>query len=157
GLSLRAQIAIALVRFGGGPEPRVLPHRPQPSAVHRGIDAASEWILAGIAQIALGFPIGEIAAQILRHHYRFHRQAGGRGGLSLGVIDPLLGVFNHVEESSNAPRPAKCPEREQRHHHRINRGESHNPENWMVSPLAPNRKRTINREYREQRAGGLME
>ena len=44
--ALREQIAVARVRFGGGAEPGVLPHRPQPAAVHRRLDAARERELA---------------------------------------------------------------------------------------------------------------
>ena len=38
--ALSEQIAIACVRLGGGTEAGVLPHRPQPAAVHRRLDAA---------------------------------------------------------------------------------------------------------------------
>ena len=49
--ALREQVAVARVRFGGGAEPGVLPHRPQPAAVHRRLDAAGEGKLAGIAEV----------------------------------------------------------------------------------------------------------
>ena len=42
GDALRQQIAVALVRLGGRAESRILPHRPQPAAVHRRLDAARE-------------------------------------------------------------------------------------------------------------------
>ena len=38
--ALREQIPISRVRLGGGAEPGVLPHRPQPPAIHRRLDAA---------------------------------------------------------------------------------------------------------------------
>ena len=37
------QIAVALIRLRGGAETGVLPHCPEPSAIHRGINAAGEW------------------------------------------------------------------------------------------------------------------
>ena len=40
--ALREQVAVAPVRLGGGAEPGVLPHRPEPAAVHRRLDAAGE-------------------------------------------------------------------------------------------------------------------
>ena len=59
-LAASEQIAIALVRFGGGAEAGVLPHGPEPAAIHRGIDAARERKFAGEAEIALVIPIAEI-------------------------------------------------------------------------------------------------
>jgi hypothetical protein len=52
-LPLAQEVAVALVRFRRCAEPGVLPHRPQPPAVHRWIDAAGEGKLAGEAQLAL--------------------------------------------------------------------------------------------------------
>ena len=40
--ALREQVPVARVRFGRRAEPGVLPHRPQPAAVHRRLDAARE-------------------------------------------------------------------------------------------------------------------
>ena len=51
--ALREQIAVARVRLGGRPEAGVLPHRPQPAAVHRRLDAAGERKLAGEAEVAI--------------------------------------------------------------------------------------------------------
>ena len=69
-LSLFEQIAIAAVGFGGAAEAGVLPHGPEPAAIHGGIDAASERELAGIAEVAFRVP----AAQIIRSDDGFHRQ-----------------------------------------------------------------------------------
>ena len=45
--ALGEQVAVAGVRLGGGAEPGVLAHRPQPAAVHGRLDAAREGKLAG--------------------------------------------------------------------------------------------------------------
>ena len=56
----REQLLVAGVGLLGRPEPRELPHRPEPSAVHRGVDAARGGRVAGETHIALGLPIGEV-------------------------------------------------------------------------------------------------
>ena len=58
--ALREQIAVARVRFRGGAEAGVLPHRPQPAAIHRRLDAARERKLAGEAELAGRVPAGEV-------------------------------------------------------------------------------------------------
>ena len=58
--ALRQQVAIALVGFGRGPEAGVLPHRPQPAAIHRRLDAAREGKFAGKGKVALGIERGQI-------------------------------------------------------------------------------------------------
>ena len=50
--ALREQIAVARVRFGRRSEPGVLPHRPQPAAVHRRLDAAGERKFPGEADVS---------------------------------------------------------------------------------------------------------
>ena len=50
GLALVEQELEALVGLPGGAEAGELPHRPQPAAVHGGVDAARERVLAGIAR-----------------------------------------------------------------------------------------------------------
>ncbi len=52
--TLRKQVAIALIRFGGAAEAGVLARGPRAAAVHRGIDAARERELARVADVALG-------------------------------------------------------------------------------------------------------
>ena len=47
------QVAEARVRLLGGAEARELPHRPEPAAVHRRVDAARERIRARVAEVAL--------------------------------------------------------------------------------------------------------
>src|SRR6266852_3094537 len=46
-------VAEAAIRLFSGPEARVLAHRPQPAAIHRRIDSACEWKLAGEPDVAL--------------------------------------------------------------------------------------------------------
>ena len=53
GLAVLQQIAEAGVRLLGAAEAGELPHRPEPAAVHRGIDAARERIDAREAEVAL--------------------------------------------------------------------------------------------------------
>jgi hypothetical protein len=48
------QVPEALVRLLGGAEAGELPHRPQPAAVHRGINAAGERERARVAEVAVG-------------------------------------------------------------------------------------------------------
>ena len=52
-LAVLEQVAEALVRLLRGAEARELPHRPEPAAVHRRIDAPRERIHARIAEVAL--------------------------------------------------------------------------------------------------------
>ena len=52
--ALREQIAVAPVRFRRRAEPGVLPHRPQPAAVHGRLDAARERKVAGEADVGGG-------------------------------------------------------------------------------------------------------
>ena len=61
GHALRQQVAVAAVRLRRGPEPGVLPHRPQAAAVHGGLDPAGEGVLAGEAQLGLRVPALERA------------------------------------------------------------------------------------------------
>ncbi len=49
--ALREQVAVARVRLGGRAKPGVLPHRPQPAAIHRRLDAAREREFAGEAEL----------------------------------------------------------------------------------------------------------
>ena len=58
--ALRQQVAVAAVRLRGGPKACVLPHRPQPAAIHRRLDAAGEWKLARIREIAFGVEAGQV-------------------------------------------------------------------------------------------------
>ena len=52
--ALRQQVPVALVGFRRRSEPGVLPHRPQPAAVHRRLDAAGEGKVPGKADIDCG-------------------------------------------------------------------------------------------------------
>jgi len=52
-LPVLEQVPEPRVRLLGRPEPGELPHRPQPPAVHRRVDAARERIDAGIPQVAV--------------------------------------------------------------------------------------------------------
>ena len=61
--ALREQIAVARVRLRGRAEPGVLPHRPQPAAVHRRLDAAGERKLARQAELRVRIPAGQIAGR----------------------------------------------------------------------------------------------
>ena len=54
GLPLVEQELEAFVGLPGGAEAGELPHGPEPAAVHGGMDAARERILAGIAEIGVG-------------------------------------------------------------------------------------------------------
>ena len=58
--ALRQQVAIALVGFRRGAEAGVLPHRPQPAAIHRRLDAAGERKFAWKGKVALGIERDQI-------------------------------------------------------------------------------------------------
>ena len=66
GDALCEKVPIPPVGFRRRPEPRVLPHRPEAAAVHRGLDAAGEGERAGKPQLGVRIPgreragIGEI-------------------------------------------------------------------------------------------------
>src|SRR5438128_2568492 len=53
GLAVLEQVAEALVRLLGRAEAGELAHRPEPAAIHRGVDAARERIDARVAELAL--------------------------------------------------------------------------------------------------------
>ena len=61
GLALREQIAEALVGVLGGAKAGELAHGPQAAAIHGGMNAARVGRLAGIAEVALRVPAGEIS------------------------------------------------------------------------------------------------
>src|SRR2546425_542923 len=65
-LAVVEQELVALVRVFGRAEARELPHRPQPAAVHRGMNPAGERKLAGLPQLARDVE----AAEILRPVHR---------------------------------------------------------------------------------------
>ena len=50
GLALLQKVTVATVRFLGGGESGILTHRPEPAAVHAGLNATPEGILARIPQ-----------------------------------------------------------------------------------------------------------
>ena len=54
GLALVEEVAVALVGLLGGAEAGILAHGPEAPAVHRGLDATGEGILAGEAEVAVG-------------------------------------------------------------------------------------------------------
>lgn len=58
------QVLIALIGLFSVTHPGVLPHRPESSAVHRGLDASGVWKLAGIAEILFVVPVLEIVRAI---------------------------------------------------------------------------------------------
>ena len=71
GHPLREQVPIPSIRLGRGPEAGVLPHRPEPAAVHRRLDAPGEGELARLAQFAGGIPGREIGRNARRiNHIR---------------------------------------------------------------------------------------
>ncbi len=61
GDALREQVPIPPVGLRRRPEPRVLPHRPEAAAVHRGLDAAGKRERAGKAQLGVRIPARERA------------------------------------------------------------------------------------------------
>src|ERR1700752_4949677 len=63
-LPFAEEVAIALVRFTGAAEARVLTHGPEGAAVHCGIDAAGKRELAGEAESFFGIPIVEQIAGV---------------------------------------------------------------------------------------------
>ena len=56
GHPLLEQVPIPPIRLGGGAKAGVLPHRPQPAAIHRRLDAPREGKLAGLAEVPVGIP-----------------------------------------------------------------------------------------------------
>src|SRR5580700_678222 len=91
GLTLREQIAKALVGVFRGAEAGKLPHRPEPAAMHGGMNAARVGRLAGKAQVAAGIP----ARKISRCVQTPDRISGNRGELGL----PLRTFFERGAES----------------------------------------------------------
>ena len=56
----------ALIRVSRGAEPGELTHRPETSAVHRGLDAARVRELAGEPEVAVGIKAFEIVGRVQR-------------------------------------------------------------------------------------------
>src|SRR5262249_16889694 len=84
GLTVLEQVAEALVGLLARAEARELAHRPQPSAVHRRVDAAGEGVAAGAPDRVLGAadPRGEVLDRI----ELAHGLAGERAELPLGCV-----------------------------------------------------------------------
>jgi hypothetical protein len=58
--ALIEQVPVPAIGLGRRPEPRVLPHRPEASAVHGRLDAAREREHAGIRELAVRVPAAEV-------------------------------------------------------------------------------------------------
>ena len=84
GLALRQEVAKALIGVFGRAEAGELAHRPQPSAMHGGMNAAGVGRLTGEAQVAVGVPAGEIGGSVKTPD----RISGNCGefGLALGTF-----------------------------------------------------------------------
>ena len=66
GGSVREQIFVALVRFLGVAHAGVLAHGPEAAAIHGGLHAAREGKFAGVADVAVVVPRGEIFGRVER-------------------------------------------------------------------------------------------
>ena len=88
GLPARQQVAEALIGLGGAAETGVLPHGPQPSAIHRGVDAAREREFAGVAERSFRVPGAEVAPGV----DGLQGDAGERCRLGSGVVQPVVEV-----------------------------------------------------------------
>ena len=86
GLALRQQELVALVRFFGGAEARVLADGPQPALVAVGKDAARERIFAGRADMRLHAPRRARRSWRPRCPPRCARQAGADGSSGEGSV-----------------------------------------------------------------------
>jgi hypothetical protein len=104
GLPFFKQELKALVRLRSAPKARELAHSPQPAAVHGGVDAARERILAGVAELGIGVEIVEAIGRVEcfdgnTTHRRRRRvaQRGGGGFLLPAVAGGGVGDGGHVE------------------------------------------------------------
>src|SRR5262249_61954486 len=75
-LALGEQEAEALVGLPGGAEAGELAHGPEPAAVHGGVDAAGERVLAGVAEVGVRVE----AVEAFRGGQRLDGGPAGRGG-----------------------------------------------------------------------------
>ncbi len=84
GLALLEEVPEAAVGLLGRGEPRVLAHRPEPAAVHRGLDAAGERILARPAEVAVLVQASRVGGRVevtdLDPRRGLERVAALRGG-----------------------------------------------------------------------------
>ncbi len=98
GLTVVEQVAEALVRLLARAEAGELAHRPEPPAVHRGVDAARERVLAGAADRIVGR--ADAGRQVGGRVELAHGLAGERAELALGggrrVVGARLGGGCHV-------------------------------------------------------------
>src|SRR6185437_5859744 len=62
--AVREQVLVALIGLFSVTHSGVLPHSPESSAVHRGLDASRVWKLAWIAEISFVVPVLEIVLAI---------------------------------------------------------------------------------------------
>ena len=115
GLSLLEQELVAAVGLLSVGEAGVLAHRPEPAAVHGGLDAPGVRVLAGVAKLLVVVPLGEVFGAVER------LELGPRGALEarlalLGAVDRLLvGALPPVVDApaghGHPPRvaPSPCP------------------------------------------------
>src|SRR5262249_38729098 len=61
--ALREQVPVSPVGFLRRREPRVLPHRPEPAAVHGWLDAASKGKLARIRKLLTWIPVRHVGGR----------------------------------------------------------------------------------------------
>ena len=150
--TLRQEVAIALIRFNGGAEARVLARGPEAAAVHRGVDAAGERELAWIGELGFRVP----AVERVGSDNRLHREAGGRGELAGFEVGEFFCAVSHFD-LSDAAGAAKGYEAEDRHHQSVNDCEADQPEDGARLPLAPGCEDAIDRENDEHCAGEFVE
>ena len=108
GLAVVEQVVEARVRLLGGAEAGELPHRPEPAAVHRRVDAARERIRAGVAEVALVVDVHRVGR--LERLVLDPRDRGEELALPLrdGVVQLLAPLAGRA--SASAARSSPCLE-----------------------------------------------
>src|SRR5664280_2963823 len=98
GSAIAQQVLVAAVRFFGIAHAGVLPHGPQPPAVHGGLHTAGIGELPRVAEIAVVIPTFEVSRSVKRMN------ADVRGsfllGRQLGSHRPFMFAFGHKSRTS---------------------------------------------------------
>ena len=146
GLAVVEEVAEALVGLLDRAEARELAHRPQPPAVHRGVDAAGVGELARMAEVAVGVPALEVLLGVERLDGLPRDGLEERvplGLLPVGLVLPLvraaarIGLDGHGRNSTGA-----------RERHRGGIDSRRDREQTLAVPL-PRRHRAVDRRGRD--------
>jgi hypothetical protein len=100
---LPQEVLVAPVRLLGRPEAGELPHRPQASAVHRGVDPTRVRVLAGVAEVPIVVEVRDVLGRVegLDGFARDRLEVGVALGRLPVPLPPLVLPLRHRASSFN--------------------------------------------------------